>query len=167
MSSFNRLRPNRKKFSPAPPRTSARFVPTRPRAWPSALVVGRCVSLLFEARNTNAPLRNFDTDPPCPYCYELGPDNRLESVANAHTAADLHVRPWFQTALIWRAVDAAKPLTDTSWPNSRNGNDSRQARKKITSRSQKWARLFERICNVLNLCGDSKRRSGVIFRRIA
>jgi len=28
-----------------------------------------------------------------PYCYEVEPDNRLESVANAHTAADLHVRP--------------------------------------------------------------------------
>jgi hypothetical protein len=38
-------------------------------------------------------LRNFDTEPPSSYCYELHPDNRLESVANAHTAADLHVRP--------------------------------------------------------------------------
>jgi hypothetical protein len=40
-------------------------------------------------------LRNFDTEPPSSYCYELYPDNRLESVANAHTAADLHVRPVF------------------------------------------------------------------------
>jgi hypothetical protein len=38
-------------------------------------------------------LRNFDTKPHCSYCYELESDNRLESVANAHTAADLHVRP--------------------------------------------------------------------------
>jgi hypothetical protein len=38
-------------------------------------------------------LRNFDTEPPPSYCYEFQPDNRLESVANAHTAADLHVRP--------------------------------------------------------------------------
>jgi hypothetical protein len=38
-------------------------------------------------------LRNFDTEPQSPYCYEVEPDNRLESVANAHTAADLHVRP--------------------------------------------------------------------------
>jgi hypothetical protein len=37
-------------------------------------------------------LRNFDTEPHCSYCYEPEPDNRLESVANAHTAADLHVR---------------------------------------------------------------------------
>jgi hypothetical protein len=30
-------------------------------------------------------------------------DNRLESVANAHTAADLHVRPVFKTALVSRS----------------------------------------------------------------
>ena len=40
-------------------------------------------------------LRNFDTEPRYSYCYEFRSDNRLESVANAHTAADLHVRPWF------------------------------------------------------------------------
>ena len=38
-------------------------------------------------------LRNFDTEPHSPYRYEAYSDNRLESVANAHTAADLHVRP--------------------------------------------------------------------------
>jgi hypothetical protein len=37
-------------------------------------------------------LRNFDTEPQSSYCYKVEPDNRLESVANAHTAADLHVR---------------------------------------------------------------------------
>jgi hypothetical protein len=36
-------------------------------------------------------LRNFDTELPSSYCYEFKSDNRLESVANAHTAADLHV----------------------------------------------------------------------------
>ncbi len=38
-------------------------------------------------------LRNFDTEPHSSHCYEVYSDNRLESVANAHTAADLHVRP--------------------------------------------------------------------------
>jgi hypothetical protein len=52
------------------------------------------LSLLFEAIETHAScLRNFDTKLRHPYCYEFEPDNRLESVANAHTAADLHVRP--------------------------------------------------------------------------
>ena len=41
-----------------------------------------------------ARLRNLDTEQPFPYCYELPTQLRLESVANAHTAADLHVRPW-------------------------------------------------------------------------
>jgi hypothetical protein len=54
----------------------------------------RFVSLLFDANETRTSrLRNFDTEPPYSYCYEFRPDNRLESVANAHTAADLHVRP--------------------------------------------------------------------------
>jgi hypothetical protein len=56
--------------------------------------VGQCVSLLFKADETHASrLRNFDTEPRHPYCYGLESDIRLESVANAHTAADLHVRP--------------------------------------------------------------------------
>ena len=59
-----------------------------------AVAVGWRVSLLFEANETRMPrLRNFDTEPHSPYCYEVYSDNRLESVANAHTAADLHVRP--------------------------------------------------------------------------
>jgi hypothetical protein len=59
-----------------------------------AVVAGWCVSLLFETNETRVPrLRNFDTDLPSSYCYEFQSDNRLESVANAHTAADLHVRP--------------------------------------------------------------------------
>jgi hypothetical protein len=38
-------------------------------------------------------LRNFDTELPYPYRYGFELNDRLESVANAHTAADLHVRP--------------------------------------------------------------------------
>ena len=77
---------------------------THSRAWPSALSGGWYVSLLFETNETRAPrLRNFDTDPPSSYCYEFQSDNRLESVANAHTAADLHVRPVSKTALVSRS----------------------------------------------------------------
>jgi hypothetical protein len=52
-------------------------------------------------------LRNFDTKPHSSYCYEVRSDNRLESVANAHTAADLHVRPVSQTALVSKTVGGA------------------------------------------------------------
>ena len=55
-----------------------------------------CEYLLFKASEAQCPcLRNFDTELPSSYCYELPTQLRLESVANAHTAADLHVRPWF------------------------------------------------------------------------
>jgi hypothetical protein len=49
----------------------------------------------------------------------------LESVANAHTAADLHVRPVSQTALVSRAVGAANDLRNTRCAASRNQFDSR------------------------------------------
>jgi len=79
--------PNRS--AATPPLKPARF------ASPSArFSAGWCVSLLFEANETRmSRLRNFDTQPHSSYCYEVQSDNRLESVANAHTAADLHVRP--------------------------------------------------------------------------
>ena len=52
-------------------------------------------------------LRNFDTEPRSPYCYEVEPGIRSESVANAHTAADLRVRPVSKTALVLKIVGAA------------------------------------------------------------
>ena len=95
---------------------------TRPSAsLPTLLSNGRCVSLLFEANETRMPrLRNFDTEPYSPYRYEVELDNRLESVANAHTAADLHVRPVSKTALVSRswAPRAVKKYTMRNFPQS-------------------------------------------------
>jgi hypothetical protein len=48
--------------------------------------------LLFEARLTRARAGKSDTELPLSYCYESPTQLRLESVAYAHTAADLHVR---------------------------------------------------------------------------
>jgi hypothetical protein len=69
---------------------------------PLRRLVGWLVRIsLFKANEAPRPrLRNFDTEPHSPYCYGVSSDNRLESVANAHTAADLHVRPVSQTALV-------------------------------------------------------------------
>ena len=84
------------------------------------------VSLLFEADEATLPrLRNFDTKPRSSHCYEVRSDNRLESVANAHTAADLHIRPVSQTALVSRAVGAANVFRNTRCTASRNQFDSR------------------------------------------
>jgi hypothetical protein len=58
------------------------------------------ISLVRSEEDTNAPHEKFDTEPQPSYRYEIEPDNRLESVANAHTAADLHVRPVSKTALV-------------------------------------------------------------------
>jgi hypothetical protein len=71
------------------------FLTPAPFSFAIGASVGRLrVSLFFEASETRMPrLRNFDTEPRSPYCYEAIPDTRFESVANAHTAADLHVRP--------------------------------------------------------------------------
>jgi hypothetical protein len=56
---------------------------------------GRYVSPQFASFVARAlRSRNPDTERPLSYCYELPTQLRLESVANAHTAADLHVRPW-------------------------------------------------------------------------
>jgi hypothetical protein len=43
----------------------------------------------------------------------LQPDHRWEGVANAHTAADLRVRPGSQLALNLKTVGAANDLRDT------------------------------------------------------
>jgi hypothetical protein len=112
-------------------------------------------------------LRNFDTEPPSSYCYEFQPDNRLESVANAHTAADLRIRPDPQTALVRRTVDAANDLRDTAWLVSRNGNDSSRLPAKSSWRRQNQAAAFAQGGKVLNLCTDSKWRSAVTFLTIA
>jgi hypothetical protein len=128
----------------------------------------RRVSLLFERNGTQASrLRNFDTEPPSPYCYEPRTNNRLESVANAHTAADLHVRPVSQTALVSRAVGAANALRDTACLISRNENDSKPVLAKSTSHSPNQATNFARGGKVLNLCGDSKCRTAVTIAAIA
>jgi hypothetical protein len=59
------------------------------------------------ACNMSATPGNLDTEQPFSYCYELPTQLRLESVANAHTAADLHVALGSHTALVRRALSVA------------------------------------------------------------
>jgi len=91
---------------------------------------------LSRQRVTKPRLTNFDTKPHSSYRYEVEPDNRLESLANAHTAADLHVRPVPLTALVSRAAGAANALRDTACLISRNENDSTLPRFKTRSARQ-------------------------------
>src|SRR5215212_6165475 len=123
---FSRPRPKIKivQCRIASPRLLVSCIHFAPPSWPSR--VSRSISLILPSNRTSqeCPLENFDTQPHSSYCYEIESDNRLESVANAHTAADLHVRPVPLTALVSRAVDAANPLRNTSCLISRNRNDS-------------------------------------------
>jgi hypothetical protein len=125
------------------------------------------ISLVRSERARMPRLRNFDTEPRYPYCYGFRPDNRLESVANAHTAADLHVRPVSSTALVSKYVGVANDLRDTSCPISRNGNDSGDLPAKMTQGSPNRAAILARKGKVLNLRTDSKCASAVIFPAIA
>src|SRR5258705_1665839 len=88
---FKRPRPNLKIVQPL--RRVTQPVRSNPL---TCFAFGACswlvrISLVRSERDTMPRLRNFDTKPQSPYGYEVDPDNRLESVANAHTAADLHV----------------------------------------------------------------------------
>jgi hypothetical protein len=94
-------------------------------------------------------------------------DNRLESVANVHTAADLHARPGSQIALILRIFDTANAQRDTSCPLSRNENDSPWGPAKTASRPQNQAARFAESGKLLNLRTDSKCRAAVTFLTIA
>jgi len=76
---------------------------------------------LVEPRGVTPRPRNFDTEPPSPYCYELQPDRRWESVANVHTAAGLRVRLWLSIRPEVKTVGAANEPSDSMPYFARNG----------------------------------------------
>jgi hypothetical protein len=85
----------------------------------------------------------------------------LESVANVHTAADLHVRPSFQDRTDLKNRGRRERFKITSWLISRNGNDSANHLRNCPSRLQKPTTVVARHLKVLNLCRDSKRQADV------
>jgi hypothetical protein len=96
------------------PRLLARpFQPSCSFTFGAAVAAGRCVSLFLNRAKVDPRVRNFDTDLPSSYCYELQYDHRWESVADAHTAADLRVRPCFSLRIEPRTVGAANELSDS------------------------------------------------------
>jgi hypothetical protein len=56
---------------------------------------------------------NLDTKLPFSYCYESPTQLRLESVANAHTAADLHVRSWVSYRAGQESLERRERVTNT------------------------------------------------------
>jgi len=61
----------------------------------------------------SATPRNLDTEQPFSHCYELPTQLRLESVANAHTAADLHVRSWVSYRAGQESLGRRERVTNT------------------------------------------------------
>ncbi len=78
-------------------------------------------SILFPLSHSPYPERaererhagNLDTEQPLSYCYELPTQLRLESVANAHTAADLHVRSWVSYRAGQESLERRERVTNT------------------------------------------------------
>jgi hypothetical protein len=71
------------------------------------------IPLVRSALNASATPGNLDTEQPLSYCYELPTQLRLESVANAHTAADLHVRSWVSYRAGQESLGRRERVTNT------------------------------------------------------
>ena len=69
--------------------------------------------LVRSAMNAKRHQGNSDTKKPLSYCYELPTQLRLESVANAHTAADLHVRSWVSYRAGQESLERRERVTNT------------------------------------------------------
>jgi hypothetical protein len=81
---------------------------------PNSCIVGKhLISLVRSALNASTTPGNLDTEQPFSYCYELPTQLRLESVANAHTAADLHVRSWVSYRAGQESLERRERVTNT------------------------------------------------------
>jgi hypothetical protein len=94
-----------KSFGTATPHTLTRLLTINPPACSAfhALLMSLSghISLVRIGRDRNvARFEKFGHGTTLSYCYESQPEHRFESVATAHTAADLRVTPGPQTALV-------------------------------------------------------------------
>jgi hypothetical protein len=99
----------------APPRISVcRLQHVHGLRVPNRCIVGKhLIPLVRSALNANATPGNLDTEQPFSYCYELPTQLRLKSVANAHTAADLHVRSWVSYRAGQESLERRERVTNT------------------------------------------------------
>ena len=102
-------------------------------------------------------LRNFGTEHPFSYRYELQLHHRLESAANMHTAADLHIHSKFSNRADLESRECREQQRNTRPSNSRNGFWLGDAWRKWRRHMHAVVRSFRCEDNVLNLRADSKR----------
>ncbi len=118
--------------------------------------------LLSPARPRCASLERFGRSSPLPVLLKVSVRQSLESVAYAHTAADLHVRPVSRTALV-RDRGRREQLTNTTWRAGSNEIDSKIfATAMARDASQRGGRLA-RKSNALIHFADSPRMATVTF----
>jgi hypothetical protein len=116
--------------------------------------------LLSPARR--ASLERFGRSSPLPVLLQVSVRQSLESVAYAHTAADLHVRPVSRTALV-RDRGRREQLTNTPWGADGNEIDSRILPATMARRAPQQGRCLPRKSNALIHCADSSRAATVTF----
>ena len=96
-----------------------------------------------------ASFEDLDTVLRYPYCYRSRSDNHLESVANAHTAADLHVPPRVQYRAGSEIVGAASALRCTACARSRKEMILQLRARRGLSAAPRSSLLFE-ACGICN-----------------
>ncbi len=116
--------------------------------------------LLSPARR--ASLERFGRSSPLPVLLKVPVRQSLESVAYAHTAADLHVRPVSRTALV-RDRGRREQLTNTPWGARRNEIDSKILTSGIARGGSQQGRCLPRKSKSLIHFADSKPAATVTF----
>ena len=110
--------------------------------------------LLSPARR--ASLERFGRSSPLPALLQVSVRQSLESVAYAHTAADLHVRPVSITALV-EDRGRREQLTNTPWGADGNKFDSGFCARKTALGAPQQRRRFPRKSKSLIRFADSSR----------
>jgi hypothetical protein len=112
-------------------------------------------------------LRNFDTEPPSSYCYELQPKIARKASLTRAPPPICAFAPGSQTALIWRAVGRCERINSYIMAFFPQQQDSKRPTAKPPLSAQNRAAACLCCSKVLNLCGDSMTSSTVTFLAIA
>jgi len=112
------------------------------------------LSLVSPARR--ASLERFGRSSPLPALLQVSVRQSLESVAYAHTAADLHVRPVSRTALV-KDRGRREQLTNTPWGADGNEIDSGFCARKTALGAPQQRHRFPRKSKSLIRFADSSR----------
>jgi hypothetical protein len=87
---------------------------------PSLPLADACFPYSKCAKRSALRLRNLDKKQPFSYCYEFTNSASLGKRRYVHTAADLHVRPWFSNRAGLESLGRREPFRDTPWVISDN-----------------------------------------------